>query len=107
MLIDLKNETAPVETHGPAGTVVLWHQKTVHIAGHNQSPTGGPTAVIRQAMIHDFLQTREAIPDRLLTQFDDPDMFRDWSEEFRALNPTGHPYRQWLGDAAPVNVARL
>jgi hypothetical protein len=50
VLKDMKAVTAPVETHGPAGTVVLWHQKTVHIAGHNQST--GPKAVIRQAMIH-------------------------------------------------------
>ena len=80
VLQEMKARTEPVETHGPAGTVVLWHQKTVHIAGHNRS-----TDVIRQAMIHNFIKTPAAVPDELLTGFgDDMDIWRDWSAELRA-----------------------
>ena len=51
---EVKRTIDPVETHGPAGTVVLWHQKTSHIAGINRSGgTGNGVPRIRQAMIHD------------------------------------------------------
>ena len=63
---------------------VLWHQKTVHIAGHNRS-----TDVIRQAMIHNFIKTSAAVPDELLTDFGDMDIWRDWSAEFRAAPDGG------------------
>jgi hypothetical protein len=42
-----------------------------------------------------FIQTQDAIPNELLTQFDDDDMFRDWSDEFRALDPADHSYTPW------------
>ena len=86
VLQEVKARTEPVETHGPAGTVVLWHQKTVHIAGHNRS-----TDVIRQAMIHNFIKTPAAVPDELLTGFEDMNIWRDWSAEFRAAPDDDEP----------------
>lgn len=31
----IKNDTPPYDTHAPAGSVVLWHTKILHMAGHN------------------------------------------------------------------------
>ena len=43
-LVKMKAETAAVETSGLAGTVVLWHQKTTHIAGALQQLYPPPPA---------------------------------------------------------------
>ena len=64
---------------------MLWHQKTTHIAGHNRS-----TAVIRQAMIHDFIKTSRAIPDERLLDISSNDMWEDWSEELRRAAEAEH-----------------
>jgi hypothetical protein len=68
----------PVETHGKAGTVVLWHQMTVHIAGVNHS-----TDRIRMAMIHDFKKIHASVSDAQLMDFENEDIWRDWSLVFR------------------------
>jgi hypothetical protein len=57
---------------------VLWHQLTVHIAGINHS-----TDKIRMAMIHDFKKTHMSVSDAQLMDFDDRDIWRDWSQDFR------------------------
>ena len=77
----IKDDTQPVDCHGPSGTVVLWHTKILHIAGQNAS-----TDVIRQATIYGFLKTPEALPDPLVTDNTDGDIWRDWSAEVRAVD---------------------
>ena len=76
---EIKSDTKPVDCHGPAGTVVLWHTKILHIAGQNTSDN-----VIRQATIYGFLKTPEALPDELAVDNTDGDVWRDWSKEVRA-----------------------
>jgi hypothetical protein len=74
----IKADTQPVDCHGPAGTVVLWHTKILHMPGQNQSDD-----VIRQATIYGFLKTPEAVPDALAVDNTDGDVWRDWSDEVR------------------------
>jgi hypothetical protein len=45
---DCQDRGRPVELAGPAGTLILWHQRLVHAAGLNQSGR------VRQAMLCDF-----------------------------------------------------
>ena len=75
-----KADTLPVDCHGPAGTVVLWHTKILHIAGQNAS-----SDVIRQATIYGFQKTPESLPDPLVTDKTNVDIWRDWSDEVRAV----------------------
>ncbi len=75
----IKSDTDPFDCHGPAGTVVLWHTKILHLAGQNAS-----TDVIRQATIYGFLKTPESLPDALVMDETDGDVWRDWSDEVRA-----------------------
>ena len=77
----IKRDTQPVDCHGPAGTAVLWHTKILHIAGQNTS-----TDVIRQATIYGFLKTPESLPDSLMTDHTNMDIWRDWSDEVRAVD---------------------
>jgi hypothetical protein len=51
VVTEIKRHTSPVECHGPAGTVVLWHERLVHSAGRNTTAVGAG-AVMRMAMIH-------------------------------------------------------
>jgi hypothetical protein len=78
---EIKADTEPVDGHGPAGTVVLWHTKILHIAGQNCS-----TDVIRQATIYGYLKSLEALPDALVVDDTDGDIWRDWSDEVRAIS---------------------
>ncbi len=71
----IKKDTQPVECYGPAGTVVLWHTKILHIAGQNTS-----TNVIRQATIYGFQKTLEALSDALVVDNTNGDIWRDWSD---------------------------
>jgi hypothetical protein len=75
----IKADTEPFDCHGPSGTVVLWHTKILHIAGQNCSDD-----VIRQATIYGFLKTPEALPDALVANNTDGDIWRDWSDEVRS-----------------------
>ncbi|NKB69079.1 MAG: hypothetical protein GKR89_18580 [Candidatus Latescibacteria bacterium] len=77
----IKADTQPVDCHGPAGTVVLWHTKILHIAGQNTSAD-----IIRQATIYGFLKTPAALPDSLVADNTDGDIWRDWSEEVRTID---------------------
>ena len=76
---EIKADTEPFDCHGPAGTVVLWHTKILHIAGQNAS-----NDVIRQATIYGFKKTPEAVPDPLVMDNTNGDIWRDWSDEVRA-----------------------
>ncbi|MBT3341497.1 MAG: hypothetical protein HN712_27325 [Gemmatimonadetes bacterium] len=75
----IKADTAPVDCHGPAGTVVLWHTKILHMAGRNCSDD-----VIRQATIYGFMKTPAALPDPLVVDETNLDIWRDWSEVLRS-----------------------
>ncbi len=48
LLSRYKRNASPLEIHGPAGTLILWHQRLVHGAGLNA------TTRVRQAMFCDF-----------------------------------------------------
>ena len=50
----------------------------MHIAGVNFS-----TDQIRMAMIHDFKKTHLSVSDVQLMDFEDEDIWRDWSQDFR------------------------
>ena len=76
---EIKADTDPFDCHGPAGTVVLWHTKILHIAGQNAS-----NDVIRQATIYGFKKTPESVPDELVVDNTDGDIWRDWSDAVRA-----------------------
>jgi len=77
----IKADTQPFETHGPAGTLVLWHTKILHIPGQNQS-----SDVIRQATIYGYLKTLESLSDALAMDDDGRGIWRDWSDEVRAID---------------------
>ena len=72
-------DTPPVDCHGQAGDVVLWHHRLGHMAGLN---TASPPT-IRQALLYDFCKS-----DLDSTRSDPPqaDMWRDWSAELRAAD---------------------
>ena len=78
----IKADTQPFDCHGPTGTVVLWHTKILHIAGQNTSDD-----VIRQATIYGFLKTPAALPDPLVVDNTDGDIWRDWSAQVRLETP--------------------
>ncbi len=75
----IKADTQPVDCHGPAGTVVLWHTKILHMAGQNASDD-----IIRQATIYGYLKTPDAVPDALAADHTNGDIWRDWSAAVRA-----------------------
>jgi ectoine hydroxylase-related dioxygenase (phytanoyl-CoA dioxygenase family) len=77
----IKADTEPVDCCGPVGTVVLWHTKILHMAGQNRSDD-----VIRQATIYGFQKTPQSLPDPLVTDETNVDVWRDWSDEVRAGN---------------------
>ncbi len=81
VILRTKADTQPVDCHGPAGTVVLWHTKILHIAGQNTS-----SDVIRQATIYGFQKTPESLPDQFVTDETNVDIWRDWSDEVRAVD---------------------
>ena len=78
VIAEIKADTQPFDCHGPAGTVVLWHTKILHIAGQNTS-----SDVIRQATIYGFKKTPAAVPDALVVDNTNGDIWRDWSDEVR------------------------
>jgi hypothetical protein len=80
-ILRIKADTEPVDCYGPAGTVVLWHTKILHMAGQNQS-----NDMIRQATIYGYLKTPEALPDELVADNTDGDIWRDWSDEVRQID---------------------
>ena len=71
-----KVDTQPFDCHGPAGIVVLWHTKILHMAGPNASDDA-----IRQATIYAFLKTPTALPDALAVDNTNGDIWRDWSDD--------------------------
>ncbi len=79
-ILRAKAEIDPVDTHGPAGTVVLWHTKILHMAGQNRSAD-----IIRQATIYGYMKTPEALPDERAADNAGGDIWRDWSDGVRAI----------------------
>ena len=77
-LKDIKSTTEPVETHGPVGSVVLWHANLLHMAGQNTRPD-----VIRQAAIYAFAKTPASVPDEVVKRDPSGDLWRDWSDALR------------------------
>ena len=77
---EIKADTPPVMTHGPVGSVVLWHANMLHMVGQNSS-----NDVIRQATIYAFAKTPESVPDELVLRDPSGDLWRDWSEEVRMI----------------------
>ena len=75
----VKGDTEPVDTYGPAGTVVLWHTKILHMVGQNTS-----NDVIRQATIYGYQKTVGSLSDELAMTDAGGDVWRDWSDEVRA-----------------------
>ena len=61
-------DTPPADTHGPAGTLVLWHHRLLHMGGQNFATPAGPRArlPIRQAVIYRYAKTEAAVPDSML-----------------------------------------
>ena len=79
-LPEIKADTDPVETCGPAGSVVLWHANLTHMAGQNTLP-----AAIRQATIYAFAKTPESVTDEVVKSDPQGDLWRDWSDEVQAV----------------------
>ena len=77
---EIKADTLPVDTHGPAGSVVLWHSNMLHMAGVNTS-----TDVIRQATLYAYLKTPESISDERAMANPTWGIWDDWSDEVRAV----------------------
>ena len=77
---DIKADTEPVDFHGPAGSVLLWHTIGLHMAGVNTSPD-----VIRQATLYAFNKTPESISDERAMANPTWDIWDDWSDEVRAV----------------------
>ena len=77
---DIKADTSPCVTHGPAGSVVLWHANMLHMAGQNQS-----SDVIRQATIYNYLKTPEALSDERALANPSGGQWDLWSDEVRAV----------------------
>ncbi len=79
-VIDIKADTPPVDTHGPVGSVVLWHSIMLHMAGINTS-----SDVIRQATLYAFAKTPESVPDERAMGNPAGDIWQDWSDEVQAV----------------------
>ena len=77
----IKADSQPADSYGPAGTVVLWHTKILHIPGQNTS-----SDVIRQATIYGYLKTLESVSDAMAMDDSGGDIWRDWSDEVRAID---------------------
>jgi len=81
ILEEIKADTDPVDTCGPAGTVVLWHTKILHIPGQNTSRD-----VIRQATIYGYLKAQASLPDALAMDNTTGGIWRDWSSEVQTVS---------------------
>ena len=77
---DIRVDTAPVVTHGPVGSVVLWHSIMLHMAGVNTS-----NDVIRQATLYGFHKTAESVPDERVSAGPTGGIWDSWSDEVRGV----------------------
>ena len=80
-LLDIKADTQPVDTFGPAGSVVLWHANLLHMAGQNTRDD-----TIRQAAIYAFAKTPESVSDATIKRDPHGDLWRDWSDEVKVVD---------------------
>ena len=69
-----------LDTHGPAGSVILWHSIMWHMAGVNAS-----NDVIRQATRHAFTKTTAFVSDERALENYSGERWRDWSDKARAV----------------------
>jgi len=60
---------------------VLWHHKILHVPGQNTS-----NDVIRQATIYGYMKSPEALSDEMAMTDAGGDIWRDWSDEVRAID---------------------
>ena len=101
----IRDDTHPVECHGRAGTVILWHHRLGHAKGQNLSAAGGAPR-IRHAVFYDYIKRPQlfcADGDKCPEEVgpsengDGPppsDMWRDWSA---ATRQAARRQRQGLG----------
>ena len=68
----IREDTAALDTYGPAGTVILMHHRMCHCPGQNRSGLH-----LRQALLHDFVKIN--VDDRPPKEC----MWEDWSAEVR------------------------
>ncbi len=79
-------DTAPVETHAPSGSVVLWHTKILHMRGHNTKKAVASQNTIRQGTIYSFIKAPHALSDVQLMSRVGGSLWRDWSAEVRGVD---------------------
>ena len=60
------------DCYGPAGTIVLWHHRVLHMGGQNFG------SGIRQAVIYRYSKTEGAVPESALDT-SEGDLWRDWT----------------------------
>ena len=77
---DIRGDTDPVVTHGPSGSVVLFHSIMLHMAGVNTS-----NDVLRQATLYGFHKTSDSIPDERVSVGPTGGIWDHWSDEVRAV----------------------
>ena len=76
---NLRADTSPVVTHGPAGSVVLWHSIMLHTAGGvNTSAT-----IIRQATLYGFHKMGASFSDDRVAAGPTGDIWTNRSDEIR------------------------
>jgi len=80
-LQEIKSDTEPVMTSGPAGSVVLWHANLLHMAGQNTRED-----VMRQAAIYAFAKTPESVSDGTVKRDPHGDLWRDWSDSVKTVS---------------------
>ena len=78
-------DTPAVETHAPAGSVVLWHTKILHMRGHNTKKADPMQDSIRQGTIYSFVKASHALPDAQQMTREGGGMWRDWSAEVQGV----------------------
>ena len=79
-------DTAPVDTHSPSGSVVLWHTKILHMRGHNTIKAAAIQNTIRQGTIYSFIKAPHAVSDAKLMSRAGGTIWRDWSDEVRGVD---------------------
>lgn len=73
----IKEDTLPYDTHAPAGSVVLWHTKLLHMAGANLTKDH-----MRVGCIYAFAKTPEALTAEQAVY--ERGVWDDWSDATRA-----------------------
>lgn len=69
----IKQDTPPFDTHAPAGSVVFWHTKILHMAGANLTKDH-----MRVGAIYGFAKTPEALPAEQAVR--PKEIWEDWAD---------------------------